>query len=106
MARGLGSSDRRESPMGAALPYDAAPTKAPAGSEPLADAETAEERPTDEQLRHLVSELRDANDERHASEPSTPEYHSASRRVESIAHEVWRTAIVDELDAQEHAELD
>jgi hypothetical protein len=57
-------------------------------------------------LRQLVSELRDANDDRHASEPSTPEYHSASRRVESIAHEVWRTAIADELDAQEHAELD
>lgn len=65
-----------------------------------------ERRPTDEELRRLVREIRNADDERHAEEPSTPHYHEASRRIESLAHEVWRTAIADEIDAEEHAEIE
>jgi hypothetical protein len=105
VAAGLGATDDRQQPIRAALPDDAPPDPTPT-PEPVPDGETREQRPTDEQLRRLVSDLRDANEERHANEPSTPAYHSASRRVESIAQEVWRTAIADELDAEEHAELD
>jgi hypothetical protein len=63
-------------------------------------------RPTEEELADLVHRLKRATDDRHRNEPSTPTYHEASRRIESLAQEVWRTAIRDELEAEERAELD
>ncbi len=63
-------------------------------------------RPSEERLQELIEELRAADDARHSEEPSTTPYHAASRMIEELAREIWWASVDDELDAQEHAEID
>jgi hypothetical protein len=65
-----------------------------------------EKRPTDERLTDLVGNLKAADVDRKNHRPSTSEYHDASDRIEQLSREVYRAAMDDELDAEEHAELE
>jgi hypothetical protein len=68
--------------------------------------DVTEKRPTDERLTELVGDLKAADEDRKTHRPSTPGYHDASDRMENLSREVYRVAIDDELDAEEHAELE